>query len=397
MSKKGAAASSLMETPVGGPDTVYLDHAATSPMHPEVLESMLPYLRGSYGNPSSAHALGKAARAAVQKARESVAILINAHPEEIVFTSGGTESNNLAVLGGVGPCCGRGDRIIVSAVEHASVLESARRLHRERGMDLRPVGVDAMGVLRGEDLEAALVPETKLASVLLANNETGTLQPVGEVVGQCRRQGVLVHCDAVQAAGVLPLDVRALGVDLLTLSAHKFGGPKGVGALFVRKGVRLTPPHSGGNQERGLRPGTENVPAIVGFGRACEIARENLARAGHVAMLRDTLQDILLTALPGARVNGHPEARAPHILNMLLNETDGTTVVMRLDRAGVCVSSGAACASGSPEPSHVLLAMGLSPSEARRGIRFSLGFQTTEAQIYLATDKIISVLNESII
>lgn len=354
---------------------IYLDHNATTPLHPAVLEEMLPCFEGGFGNPSSPHALGQQARRAVDRARERVAALIGARPEEIVFTSGGTEADNLAVFGA------RGRRVVTSAVEHQAVLAACEFLER-RGTSVERVPVDRDGIVDPEALERAITPGTSLVSVMLANNEVGTLQPVERMAPLARAHGALLHTDAVQAAGRVPVDVRALGVDLLSLSSHKLYGPKGAGALFVRRGVEIAPLLHGGHQERRVRAGTENVPAIVGFGKACELAREKLQeRAAHARALRDELERLALATIPGARLNGHPRHRLPNTLNLGFEGIDGELLAASLDVQGLACSTTSACHSGRAEPSHVLLAMGRSVGEARGAVRFSFGEANTAEEV----------------
>ena len=374
---------------------IYLDHSATSPIDPEVLDAMLPFLHDDFGNPSSAHTYGASARRAVQNAREHVAALINASADEIVFTSGGTESNNLVIRGVFcGRAC-RGRRLIVSAVEHVSVLVTAQSLRESYGVDVRKISVGRDGILRIEELTDSINPETTLVSVMYVNNETGTIQPIDEVVLACKEEKVLFHSDVVQAAGMIPMDVVKLPVDFLTISSHKIGGPKGTGACFIRRGTKIAPILTGGGQERELRSGTENVAAIVGFGKACEIAKCHIRKGvSHVSALRNQLEEGLLSSFPMMSTNGSREDRAPHILNVTVPGLDAERLVMALDAGGICASAGSACSSGSLEPSHVLLAMGASPKDARSAIRFCLGTRTDEGEIAAAVQCIKKVLHE---
>ena len=349
---------------------IYLDHNATTPLHPAVLEAMLPYLGERFGNPSSAHRLGSEARCAVEDAREQVAVLLGAEPREIVFTSGGTEANNLALSNAAG-------HLVTSAVEHASVLEPAAA-RTQCGVALTRVGVDAEGRVRASEIAAALRPDTGLVSIGWANNEIGTIQPMAEIAGVCRQRGITLHSDAVQALGKIPIDASA--VDLLSISAHKIGGPKGVGALFVRRGVALRPLLRGGSQERERRAGTENVAAIVGFGIACERAVERLRHGREIQRLRDALWEGLST-LPGVRRNSPARECLPNTLNVSVCDRSGDALVAAFDLAGIAVSTGSACAAGASEPSHVLRALGVGERLARDAIRFSLGPDTTGAEI----------------
>ncbi|MGI5863073.1 MAG: cysteine desulfurase family protein [Myxococcales bacterium] len=354
---------------------IYLDHNATTPLHPAVLAEMLPCFEDGFGNPSSPHALGQHARRVVERARERVAALIGAQPDEIVFTSGGTEADNLAILGA------HGGRVVTTAIEHQAVLAACDFLER-RGTEVVRAPVDEHGVVDLAALERAITPGTGLVSVMLANNEVGTLQPVETVCALARERGVLVHSDTVQAVGRIPVDVRTLGVDLLSLSAHKIYGPKGAGALYVRRGVELAPLMHGGHQERHVRAGTENVPAIAGLGKACELARQELeARAAHTRALRDRLERLVLESIPGCRVNGHPRLRLPNTLNLSFERLDGELLVASLDSLSLAAATTSACSSSSTEPSHVLLAMGRSPDEARSAVRFSFGPGNTELDV----------------
>jgi cysteine desulfurase len=375
---------------------IYLDNNATTPVAPEVAEAMRPYLAQDYGNASSVHWFGQRAREAVEKAREQVARLISAPPAEIVFTSGGTESDNAAVFGAVegartrtlsGP-----KHVITSSIEHPAVLYSARALER-RGIHVTFVPVGSDGVVDPAEVERALRPETILITVMLANNEIGTLQPVEEIGRLAREPHITLHTDAVQAVGKVPVDVERLGVDLLSLSAHKLYGPKGVGALYVRKGTRLEPFMHGGHHERDRRPGTENVPGIVGLGAAAELAEKCLAEdAVRLAALRDRLEAGLLSRVEALRVNSHPAHRQPNTLNLTFDGIKGESLVMALDLEGVACSTGSACASGSVEPSHVLTALGLSCDQARSSMRLSLGRYNTEAEVDMALEVISRVV-----
>ena len=365
--------------------TVYLDHNATAPLPEAVREAVLPWLGERWGNPSSVHRLGRQARAALDRAREQVAALAGASAGQVVFTSGGTEANNLALLGVAGAwerARGRPGTVAVSAVEHASVLAAAAALER-RGWRVRRLPVDGEGRLREEGLEEALGdPDLALVSVMAANNETGVLQDLEAVTARARGRGVPVHSDAVQAAGKVPLDFAGSGLSLLSLSAHKIGGPKGAGALVVHPGLEVEPLLHGGGQERGLRGGTEAVPALVGFGAAAELAREALAeRAAALAGLRELLEAGLRRALPEAVVAGAGAPRVPNTCLFAVPGVDGEALVLALDQMGYCLSSGSACESGSGEPSHVLLAMGWPEELARCAVRASLGPGNDRAQV----------------
>ena len=358
---------------------MYLDHNATTPLDPEALDAMLPYLRDAFGNPSSLHWFGQRARAAVEDARGEVAALVGADAPEIVFTAGGSESDNLALRGAAAKARDARRRVVATAVEHHAVLNTAKAL-REEGRSVEIVPVDAQGRLEMGALRKALDEPALVVSVMLANNETGVLQPVAEAARIAHERGALVHCDAVQAAGKLPVDVRALDVDLLTLSAHKLYGPKGVGCLYVKRGTPIAPLVRGGAQERNRRAGTENVAGIVGFGVAARRAREAMAEdAPRVAALRDRLEARLLS-LPGARRNGG-EPRVPNTANVSFEGVDAEALLVAVDLDGVAASTGAACAAGGIEPSHVLKAMGFAPERVQSSVRLSLGRGTTEDEV----------------
>ena len=362
---------------------IYLDHAATTPLHPAALDAMLPFFDGRFGNPSSLHHLGRDAKFALERAREQVAELLGARASEIVFNSGATEGNNHALKGVAAQLSGKGRHILASNVEHDAVLEPLQSLAKE-GFEVEFVPVDGDGILDVAAFERMLRPDTILASLMHANNELGTLQPVREVAALCRARGVLLHVDACQTVGHIPVDVRELGADLLTLSAHKFYGPKGAGALWIRRGVRLETLVEGGHQQKGRRAGTENVAGIVGMGAACNIARSEMASGAEerVAALRDRLIDGVLGSVEGAFLNGHPTKRVPGIANFSFAGIEGEGLILELDaKLGLCASTGSACAAGSLDPSPVLLAIGLETGLARAGTRFSLGRGTTAAEI----------------
>jgi cysteine desulfurase len=369
---------------------VYLDHNATTPVDPRVLEAMLPFLRDDYGNPSSLHWFGQRARAAVEEARERVAELLGAPPAEVVFTASGSESDNMALRGVAAKARAPRTGVVVSAVEHHAVLNTAKAM-RDEGRPVAIARVGGDGALDLDDLAAKADDTTALVSVMLANNETGALQPVAEAARLARELGALVHCDAVQAAGKVAIDVRALDVDLLTLSAHKLYGPKGVGCLYVRRGTPMAPLVRGGGQERNRRAGTENVAGIVGFGRAAALAREGLEEeARRTAALRDRLEERLL-ALPGARRNGSGP-RLPNTSSVSFEGAEAEGLLMALDLEGIAVSTGAACAAGGVEPSHVLRAMGLPPERVQSSLRLSLGRSTTAADVARAASVIAAVV-----
>lgn len=370
---------------------IYMDHAATTPVRDEARAAMLPFLGGEcYGNPSSIHAAGRAARKALEEARERIAARLAAvSPREVLFTSGGTEADTLAIAGAARANAARGRHALASAVEHHAVLHACDIL-REEGFAVETLPVDGTGRVDLEAFRAALRPDTILVSVMLANNEVGTIQPVAEIVRIARAANgrkTLVHTDAVQAAGHLPIDVVALDVDLLSLSAHKIYGPKGTGLLYVRRGTRLAPILAGGDQEFGKRPGTENVAGIAGFAAALDLAcRERDAESGRLARLRDRLEAGLRARVPGVRVNGHPTERLPHILSACFEGIESEGVVLHLDQEGIGVASGSACAATSREPSHVLAAMGVPAVLATSAARYSLGRANTEADVDRAVE-----------
>jgi cysteine desulfurase len=360
---------------------IYLDNNATTPVLPDVFEAMRPYFSDQFGNASSIHHHGQQTRAAVEDARESVAALLGCRASEIVFTSGGTEADNLAVAGMAGP----GDHIITSSIEHHAVLLACKHLE-DMGAEVSVLPVDGRSLVDPGDVRRALRPNTKLISVMMANNETGVLQPVEEIAKIAAEAGVCFHTDAVQAAGKVAIDVTRIGCQALSISGHKIHAPQGVGALFVRKGTRLQPMLYGGRHERSLRAGTENVPGIVGLGKAAQLARAAFDRGDDkkMAAMRNRLQQGILAGLDEAGVNGDSAARVPNTTNIHFDHIDGEAMVIALDLKGVAVSTGAACSSGAIEASHVLLAMGLRPDQARASIRLSLGKQTLDEDIDIA-------------
>jgi len=359
---------------------VYFDNSATTPVLPEVIAEMQPYFGEQFGNASSIHHHGQETRSAVERARESVASLLGARPAEIVFTSGGTEADNLALFG----LAGAGDHVITSTIEHHAVLNSCKHLEEE-GCEVTFVPVDAAGLIDPEDVRRAIRPNTKLISIMMANNETGVLQAVNEIGKIAAEADVYFHSDAVQAAGKVTVDVKKMGCDVLSISGHKIHAPQGVGALYVRKGTLLAPMLYGGRHERSRRAGTENVPGIVGLGKAAELAYAGLERGDDrtMAAKRDRLEKALLQ-IESSGVNGQGAPRVPNITNVYFDHIEGEALVIALDLKGLAVSTGAACSSGAIEPSHVLTAMGLRPDRARASLRFSLGKQNTDDELDFA-------------
>ena len=372
---------------------VYLDYNATTPVAPEVLAAMLPYFSEEYGNASSIHTFGQRARGAVEEAREAVSELLGARPAEIMFSSGGTESNNHAIFGVVGAAPGERKHVITSAIEHSAVLDPCTALEK-RGVAVTVLPVDREGVVNPEDVRRAIRPETVLITIMLANNELGTIEPMEEIGKIAAEARVTLHTDAVQAAGKIPIDVKKLGVHLLSISAHKLYGPKGVGALYVRKGTRLEPLLYGGHSERDRRPGTEDVTSIAGMGKAAELVLTHMKEESRrIAGLRDRLENGLVERIPHARVNGARARRTPNTTNLTLPFIEGEAMVIALDLRGIACSTGAACSSGAVEPSHVLTAIGLAPEDARATLRLSLGHQTTDEEIDFALDTIPPVID----
>ncbi|MFZ0951439.1 MAG: cysteine desulfurase family protein [Candidatus Sulfotelmatobacter sp.] len=360
---------------------IYLDNNASTPVLPEVFEAMRPYFGEHFGNASSIHHHGQETRSAVERARDSVAELLGCRASEVVFTSGGTEGDNLAMAGLTGP----GDHIVTSSIEHHAVLHACKHLE-DVGCDLTYLPVDARGLIDPDDVRRALRPNTKLISIMMANNETGVLQPVVEIAKIAAEADAYFHTDAVQAAGKVPIDVKQVGCDALTISGHKMHAPQGVGALYLRKGTHLQPLFYGGRHERSRRAGTENVPGIVALGKAAELAMQGFERGDDkkTSALRDRLQQGILAQVEEAGVNGNGAARVPNTTNIYFNHIEGESFVIALDLKGLAVSTGAACSSGAIEPSHVLMAMGLQADRARASIRFSLGKQNTAEDIDLA-------------
>ncbi|MCH8864826.1 MAG: cysteine desulfurase NifS [Chloroflexi bacterium] len=360
---------------------IYLDDARTTPVRPEVVQAMLPYFTDVFGNPSTIYACGQEAKGAIEEARSRVADLIGAGIDEIVFTSGGTEADNFAIKGVVHANESRGKHIITTPIEHHAVLETCHFLE-ENGCRVTYLPVDGNGLVDPAEVRRAIASDTVLISIMHANNEVGTIEPIAEIGKVAREAGVYFHTDAVQTAGHLPVNVDEMGVDLLSMSAHKLYGPKGIGALYIRKGTRLVTFMHGGEQERGRRASTENVPGIVGFGHAVALAGEEMsAEAERLTSLRNRLIDGLMEKIDHTRLNGHPTQRLPNNANVSIAYVEGESMCLNLDFDGICVSTGSACSSASTEPSHVMLALGMSPLEAHSSLRMSLGRWTTEEDI----------------
>jgi len=360
---------------------IYMDHNATTPVLPEVVDAMLPYLREEWGNPSSIHWAGRSPKKAVDEAREQVANILNADPSEIVFVSNGSEGNNFAIKGLLEAKKGKGNHIITTKVEHPSVLGTCQHLART-GYEVTYLEVDSDGLLDPESLREAIRPETVLISVMFANNETGVIFPIEELGKIAKEHKIAFHTDAIQGVGKVPIDVKTANVDILTLSGHKLYAPKGIGAVYVKRGVRLQPLIHGGHQERNRRAGTEDVAGIVALGKACEVAQRDMEKeTDHVVRLRNRLEKGLTEAIAHSRVNGHPDRRIPNTANVSFDFVEGESILLNLDMKGIAASSGSACTSGTLEPSHVLVAMGVSLEDSHGSVRFSLGRSNTEEDV----------------
>jgi cysteine desulfurase len=369
---------------------IYMDYAATTPADPSVVKAMLPYFTESFGNPSSLYSYGQENKAALDKARETVAGAIGARADEIIFTSGGTEADNTALAGVARANKQKGNHIITTTVEHHAILETCASLAKE-GVETTYIPVDGFGVVSPDDIKKAITPKTILISVMHANNEVGSIQPVEEIGRIAKQAGVYFHTDAVQTVGHIPVNVDDLGVDLLSLSAHKLYGPKGVGLLYVRRGTRIEPFIHGGAQEKGRRAGTENVAGIVGLAKAIELATAELdSERKRITILRDKLIKGLFDRIDMIQVNGHPTKRLPNNVNVSIDYVEGESMLLNLDLEDICVSTGSACSSTSAEPSHVLRAMRVDPAKAHCSLRFTLGKWTTEAEI----DRVLTVMPE---
>lgn len=387
----GQTLSKILASIGKGNPVIYLDHAATTALLPEAVEAMMPLLTRDFGNPSGVHAASRIARDHLESAREEVAACLGADPHEIIFTGGGTEANALAILG-LAELQASPAHLICSQIEHPAV-RAAVALLEARGHEVTWLRPDHHGRIESTQVRDALTPQTFLVTLMLGNNEIGTLQPVGEISELCEEHGVAFHCDAVQAVGKVPLDLARLPLTSMALSGHKFGGPKGVGALFVRRGHRLAPLIPGGGQERKLRSGTQNVPGAVGLATALRLSTQNLIKnSAHLTALRDSAMELMLT-LPGVHLTGHPTLRLPHIASFRVDQTDGESLVVYLDSKGICVSTGSACSSGTVQASPVLLACGLKEVEARGSLRLSVGLATTQTDIELAASALRDFLS----
>ena len=373
---------------------VYLDHSATTPVDLEVADLMMRYYTEKYGNPSSVHSFGREAKQALEAARLQVAELIGAKPQEVTFTSGGTEADNLAIIGTVEALRKKGKHIITSCIEHHAVLETCEYLAKN-GFDLTIIPADAEAMISVEDIRKAIRPDTILISVMHANNEVGSIQPIAEIGKLAKEHGIIFHVDAVQSLGKLPINVEEMNIDLLTVSSHKIYGPKGVGALYIRKGVRIVPLVHGGGQEKKRRSGTENTPGIIGFGKACELAGQRMADdAAHQTKLRDKLMNGIVERIESVKINGPiGEKRLPNNVNVSIQYVEGESLLLSLDMLGIAASSGSACTSGSLDPSHVLLAMGLIHEIAHGSLRFTLGRQNTEEEIDYVLEQLPKIVD----
>lgn len=371
---------------------IYFDHAATTPVDPRVLDKMLPYFTQKFGNPNSQHAFGRETVCAVDDARDEIAACIGAKPSEIYFTSGGTEADNWALRGAAYSLANKGKHLIVSAVEHPAMIATAKELAK-KGFEVTFAEVDEYGAADLEKLEKAIRPDTVFVGVMTANNEVGTIQPVKEIAALCKAKGIVFFTDAVQAAGAIPLNVKEIGADMLSFSAHKFYGPKGIGVLYIRSGLKIEKLVSGGHQERSMRGGTTNVPAVVGMAEALRIATQNLdENAAYVSAIRGRFIHRVLREIPYVKLNGHPEKRLPANANFSFRYIEGESLLFSLDLKNIAVSSGSACSSGSLEPSHVLLAMGLPEGLAHGSIRFSFGKDNTPEEADYAVDALKEIV-----
>ncbi|RNC29323.1 MAG: Cysteine desulfurase IscS [Candidatus Dichloromethanomonas elyunquensis] len=373
---------------------IYLDHSATTPVDPQAAELMMTYFLEYYGNPSSIHFFGRQVKKALEEARYQVASLINADPSEITFTSGGTEADNLAIQGAARARSGKGKHLITSAIEHHAVLDTFKYLAKN-GYELTILPVDEEGIVSVDELKKAIRPDTILISIMHANNEVGSIQPAAEIGRITREKGIIFHVDAVQSLGKLPIDVKTMNADLLTVSSHKIYGPKGVGALYIRKGIKISPLVYGGSQERKLRSGTENTPGIIGFGKACELAGERMEEENRKLITqRDKLMNGIISRIGHVKINGPlGDKRLPGNVNVSINYIEGESLLLSLDMLGIAASSGSACTSGSLDPSHVLLAMGLSHEVAHGSLRLSLGRHNTDEDIDFVLEELPKIVD----
>ncbi len=377
--------------------TIYLDHSATTPTDPRVLDAMLPYFTATYGNSASAHTFGRSAEDAVETARETIARILNCDSREIVFTSGASESNNLALRGAAWKArqAGQGNHLITTTIEHTAVIKTIEQMTDVMGFEHSLLPVDAQAVINPQDIDELSRPTTTVLSAMLVNNEVGSIQPIAALVERAKSRNILTHTDATQAAGQLSLDIRQLGVDMLSLSAHKFYGPKGVGLLYVRKGIDLISAQTGGSHEDGRRAGTLNTPGIVGMAKALELAYEERdQRVRHFIALRDQLIDGILTRIPDVSLTGHPTNRLPSHASFVFDGLDGNSLVTHLDMRGIAASSASACKTGNPEPSSVLLAMGFTPKEALGSLRLTVGLQSSAEDIAYTVDVLSDVVTK---
>lgn len=373
---------------------IYMDHSATTPVHPAVLEAMLPYFTKNFGNASSVHSFGRDAKNAIEEAREKIADFVGAQPNEIIFTSGGTESDNFAIEGVAFENSKKGNHIITSVIEHHAVLNTCKHLE-SHGFQVSYVSVDEHGIVDLDHLKSLIRDETILITIMHANNEIGTIEPISEISAIAKENGIIFHTDAVQSVGKVPVNVNDLGVDLMTMSAHKIYGPKGIGALYIRKGTKIEPLIRGGHHERNRRAGTENVPGIVGFGKAVEVASADMEQESkRMWELTERLKDGLFEKIEYVYENSHPTKRVPNIINLSFDYVEGESIILNLDIKGVAVSTGSACTSGSLEPSHVLTALGLCASTAQGAVRFSLGRDNTIEDVDYIIDIMPEIINK---
>ncbi|HEY7367744.1 MAG TPA: cysteine desulfurase family protein [Nitrosopumilaceae archaeon] len=371
---------------------IYLDNAASTPVHDQVFQEMIPFLKEQFGNPSSIHRYGRFAQRAIQNARKQIALLINAQPNEILLTSGGTESNNTALFGIAS--LKKGKHLITSSIEHEAILEPCRKLEKE-GFRITHIPVDDKGTVNPKDVENSISDDTCLVSIMFANNEVGTIQPIQEISKICNQKNVIFHTDAVQAVGKIEVDVKELGIDLLSISSHKINGPKGVGALYIKNGIKVNPFIYGGGQENGLRSGTENVASIVGFGKACQLAKENMKTNNlHLQNLRDELISEVMRQIPHVKLNGHQQKRLPNNVHFTFFGVNGEDLIIKLDENGIAASTGSACSVRVQKESHVLKAMGFSHDQITGSLRLTVGISNTESEIKKTIEILKKVVDE---